>query len=109
MKLTYPEQRVYNFLRTKNFDIKIHDRSHLRNPKTKRPLEIDLYLTNYHIGIEVQSKYHRYHKQRIRDNIKIRLCKQQGLQLLHIYAPITHFKLASLYNSIKELINLKKN
>lgn len=108
MKFSYPEARVYKFLISKGFKIIPHDRSKLINPKTKRRLELDFYLPDYHIGIEVQSKYHRYYKQKMRDAIKYSLCKQKNLPLIYIYAPVTYQKLNLLLNKINKIIDLKK-
>lgn len=108
MKFSYPEERVYKFLKSKGFNIIIHDRSKLVNPLTNRKLELDFYLPDHNIGIEVQSRYHKFYKQITRDRIKYNLCKHKKIYLLYIYAPITYKKLYILLKKIKEFIDLKK-
>lgn len=100
MKPTYPEQIVINFLALNGFNFKIHDRSMLVNPKTKKHLELDIFIPNLNVGIEVQSKYHLWPKQRKRDLIKIELCKEKNIKLFHIFVPITKNKLNNLLNKI---------
>lgn len=108
MKFSYPEERVYKFLKLKGFKIVSHDRTKLINPITRRKLELDFYLPEHNIGIEVQSKYHKFYKQKVRDWIKYSLCKDQKIHLIYIYAPINYKKLYILLKKIKEFINLKK-
>lgn len=101
MKPTYPEKLVQRFLDERNIKYVLHDRSLLINPTTKRKLELDFYLPELKMGIEVQSKYHFYAAQRKRDAIKRRLCQSKGIELFLIFAPITRNKLKQLERAWK--------
>lgn len=83
----------------------------LRNPKTGRNLEIDCYNSEVKIGIEYQGRQHyafpnSYHKtesefwdQVERDQLKSKLCNQEGVHLLIV--PY-HIPLGKVADFIKE-------
>ena len=65
----------------------------LKNPKTKKPLEIDHYLQRYKVGFEVNGIQHyephklwgneeRFALTKERDQLKRDLCKQNGVRLI---------------------------
>lgn len=68
----------------------------MRNPLTKRKLELDLYCKELKVAVECDGEYHsvysaHYHKsmaefdkQRERDKIKDWLCKQNGIKLVRV-------------------------
>lgn len=57
----------------------------LQNSLTGRNLEIDIYLPNLSIGVEVQSDYHKKTYQRFKDTLKDHLCESQGIKLFDVY------------------------
>lgn len=70
----------------------------LTNPETGRRLEIDLWLPDVNIGIEVQGAQHTrfipgfhkdnndFEKQKARDDYKREVCKQRGILLFEVYS-----------------------
>lgn len=81
----------------KGFDlIENHRPDWLRNPKTGRRLEIDLYLPEVKVGIEVQGEQHfrfipglhstqaDFEAQQERDRVKKVICQQQGVFLYEV-------------------------
>lgn len=66
----------------------------LKNPKTKRNLELDLYNENLKLAIEFNGQQHyefiprfhgnqkRYHEQIYRDELKKKLCEKEGVFLI---------------------------
>lgn len=78
--------------------------SWLRNPRTNRLCELDFYNDELKIGVEVQGLQHyvypnSWHKTRaefqeqvFRDQIKVDLCQQAGVILLHIPFTVTSNK-----------------
>lgn len=110
MKPNKSEQKVIAFI-TKKFkfqDLKIHDRTHLTNPETRRRLELDIYIPCITTGIEIQGVFHSWNKQKRRDYIKKILCNRQRIHLLLIDVPITTKKLLVLQNEIENILHLKK-
>lgn len=86
------EKLVYRNLkkRFQDFDIKIQYRpAWMKNPITNRNLELDFYIVELKLGIEVQGKYHLWKKQIRNDHIKRTLCKKRGITLLELWMPVT--------------------
>ncbi len=66
----------------------------LKNPKTKRNLELDLYNEDLKLAIEFNGQQHyefvprfhgnqkRYRDQIYRDDLKMKLCKKEGIYLI---------------------------
>ena len=75
--------------------------SWLRNPRSNRLCELDFYNDELKLGVEVQGLQHyvypnHWHKTRVdfqeqvfRDHIKVDLCQQMGVTLLHIPFTVT--------------------
>lgn len=56
----------------------------LKNPYTGCNLEIDIFYDNLCLGIEVNSKFHDLHSQKIRDKLKYELCTKEGIILITV-------------------------
>ena len=57
----------------------------LKNPKTEKCLELDIYLPKERMAFEVQGYYHivsDYQKEK--DDLKMRFCKKRGIKLIEI-------------------------
>ena len=82
------EKEIYDYVLTIYSDIVIpNDRTTIRNGFTKRWLELDIWLPKIKKAIEYNGLYaHREEQkeQRWRDEIKIKQCKQKGIDLLVI-------------------------
>lgn len=104
--MTSNEKNVYNFLLSfiHKDKIVIHDRSHLLNPKSGRFLEMDFYLPEFKLGIEVQGIGHEFCKSRERDCHKYTLAKKMGIRIIYISSPITRENLYDLLNQINFII-----
>lgn len=77
-----------NSIRQKKFDW-------LKNDRTNLPLSLDFYLPDYNIAIECQGEQHFrptknfggiycFEKTKYRDNIKHRLCNENGIKIIYI-------------------------
>lgn len=90
----------------------------LKNPNTNRNLELDCYCPSEEIGIEFQGNQHYqypnnfhktfkdFEKQIERDKIKLNLCKENSIHLIHIpYTLVDGVKKKNKYFLIKNFIN----
>lgn len=89
----------------------------LTNPETGYPLELDFYLPDFNVGIEVQGAQHsqfvpRFHRtlegfeqQVKRDQLKKQLCRARGVYLYEVFTPndIEHF-IAALAGENRDLV-----
>lgn len=57
----------------------------LKNPKTKKNLELDIYYPELFLGIEVNSIFHRRGSQSARDKVKNWRCYDRGIILLRVW------------------------
>ncbi|CAH6419524.1 Hypothetical protein POVR2_LOCUS26, partial [uncultured virus] len=77
--------------------VQVRDLPELKNPKTKRNLELDLYIPELSLAVEYDGAQHRkvvkkFHRngqadldaQRERDVLKDALCKQAGIHLIRV-------------------------
>jgi hypothetical protein len=56
----------------------------LKNPETDRLLELDFYIPSVKVAFEIQGEHHYLkEEQKKRDLIKIKLCRNKGIKLLH--------------------------
>ena len=77
-----------------NYEFRKVRPSFLKNPKTKRNLELDLYNEDLKLAIEFNGQQHyefisrfhgtqkRYHEQVYRDELKKKLCEKEGICLI---------------------------
>lgn len=91
----------------------------LKNPKTNRNLEIDLYSDKLGIGIEYQGeqhtryikKFHRtkaaYLKQIENDRLKVKLCDKVGVYLIRVYHDCEDIEKFIYDNAPKDCISEK--
>ncbi len=56
----------------------------LENPKTGRNLELDIYIPDRMLALEIQGLHHQTIKQILKDELKERVCKERGIKLIKI-------------------------
>lgn len=88
-------QQIIDYLLTlglvEGADFTVNDRSIIRNPTTRKPLELDIYFPRKHFAIEFQGLYiHSYDHlestaERQSHFQKQNLCNQRGISLLQVY------------------------
>lgn len=91
---SYPQSYIYGFVcKFFNLDWDYNNRTVLKNPKTKYPLEIDIWCPEKKIAIEYDGEHHFkdkiygkkvFKEVKSRDKIKERLCKKMGIKLIKI-------------------------
>lgn len=64
----------------------------LKNPKTGRNLELDIFYPDLKLAIEFNGSQHNFLLQRRKDYIKKFQCKKIGILLLSVYMPMDLFK-----------------
>lgn len=91
----------------------------LKNPKTNRNLEIDLYSDKLGIGIEYQGeqhtryikKFHRtkaaYLKQIENDKLKLKMCDKVGVYLIRVYHDCKDIEKFIYENAPKDCVSKK--
>jgi len=88
----------------------------LRNPATKRCLELDAYCEALRIGAEFSGEQHRvfpnschstreeFDRQQLRDRLKLDLCRQHGVTLLIVLDTVSR---SQMYDHVRtQLLNL---
>jgi len=90
----------------------------LKNPKSNRSLELDMYCENLNLAFEYQGeqhykfieRFHRtietFHEYQKRDKFKVYKCKEQGIKLLHIPFNIRLKKLQTFIIELCEKNNI---
>lgn len=114
------EKYVLQILR-QNFS-NVEYQKHFKWLHNKKPMSLDFFLPYYNIAIEYQGRQHfcehslysdDFDNTIARDLLKIQLCKQHSIQLLHLtfeqkYVP-KDFKLYNLFFNVNDIINVIKN
>jgi hypothetical protein len=81
---TKPEQLVAKHLDKLNINYIQNDRTTIKNPKTNRWLELDFFIPDSNLAIEVNGRYwHRNLEHR--HKLKTRLCKEKDIKLIHLW------------------------
>lgn len=112
--MNYQERKMFIFLHQLFPGDKIYTHYRpdwLKNPKTNRNLEIDLYFPDLKIGIEINGKYHRFVRQIRRDVLKRTLCQEFGVKLFSINVPYSFremFKIKRWIQKTKNAHNKKE-
>jgi len=81
----------------------------MRNPLTKRPLELDIYNVNDKYAFEVNGKHHyenvvKENNQIWRDSVKHHVCNQKGIKLIDVPYCIKHELLGyAMYLHLKDV------
>jgi hypothetical protein len=97
---TKPEQIIAEYLKEHNIQFIQNDRTTIKNPETNRWLELDFYLPEYNIAIEINGRYwHEIKKDTTKKRkLKTKLCKEKDIDLYHIWD-----------TEVKNIINTNKN
>lgn len=82
--------------------------SWLKNPKTGRPLELDIFLPHLKIAYEFQGGFHKKFYQSFKDRIKKELCEKEGVELKVLWGAqlikfIRHFKIPIKNKTLKKI------
>lgn len=86
------EQEIKDYIKSliPNINIISNTKDILINPNTNCRLELDIYLPDYSLAIECMGRYsHNYNlfpEKEKRDKLKFELCKEQGIELIQIWA-----------------------
>lgn len=114
-ELYYSENRVINALKELNPDLVIqqHNRSLIK------PYEIDIYLPDYNIGIEVNpttthnSTYGAYDRNKVTPpsyhKMKTNMCERQGIFLFHIFGYEWTHKKDIIISMLRNLLGCNEN
>ena len=80
------EKEVFEFITSiTNENVIANDRTQIINPLTNYNLELDIWIPSLNKAIEFNGKYwHSFEEIKIRDNEKIKQCKEKGIELLVI-------------------------
>lgn len=100
-----PTMKIVEFLRENNIKFKLNDRTVIN------PLEIDILLEDYNIGIEVNGNF--WHSERCgKDKLyhlnKTLKCHEKGVKLLHFFEDEILYKFDIVKNMISNILNLKE-
>ena len=99
------EKDVKKFIASLNISFKSNDRKQLIKPDTKRPMELDIWISDLNKAIECNGVYWHSAVKRIKcDAIKRDLCKQQGIDLLVITDKEWNENKSVVENKIKEFL-----
>jgi ribosomal protein S27E len=81
-----PEKEIQRYVSTIYLDeILYNDRTQIKNPNTKRFLELDIFIPKLNKAIEFNGIYwHSKENTKIKDKIKIDICKEKNIKLLVI-------------------------
>jgi len=85
----------------------------IKNPKTGRPLELDIYIPSKKIAFEFNGLY--WHSELNLENpekyhiLKTELCKKEGVQLIHIFEDEWFYKKEIIKNMIKYKLHFSNN
>jgi len=102
------EQKIEDFLKSQNIEYKNQVKIN-QIASTSSNLEIDFYLPAYQIGIEVNgilwhselfNRDKKYHLN------KTQLCKEQGIQLVHIFTHLMDHKLDLVFSRLSSIIGI---
>lgn len=102
------EQKVCNFLESKNINFK-------RNQKILKkdgyPLEIDIYLPDYNIGIEIDGLYWHceLNKEKYSNKEKHELAESQEIKLISFFEDEINFKFDLVCSIIANKLNITEN
>lgn len=100
------EKKIYNIIKKQfpTYNIEINKRGLLKNNKR---LELDLYLPEYNIGIEIQGPFHMNNENVIiKDfNKKMMFLNQRNIKIIYIYTNTYQNKM----HSIKKCIDIINN
>ena len=66
----------------------------LRNPKTNKKIELDIYYPAKKIAIEVNSQFHKLKTNAGKDDVKMKVCENRGIKLFIINHPFQAIKLS---------------
>ena len=78
--MTY-DFEIVKFIKSINDEIQI-----IQNTKSIiYPYELDIYLPDYNLAIEYNSSYFHNKDNQIREKYKTELCKEKGIELIHIW------------------------
>jgi hypothetical protein len=64
----------------------------LRNPKTGKNLELDIYYPKLNIAVEFNGQQHKFLLQREKDGYKFYKCQKIGIFLISVYHPLDLYK-----------------
>ena len=107
------EDVIFSYIKSiTNTEIITNDKSLISSPVTGNPLEVDLYLPEYRLAIEVNGSY--WHSEHIKTSknyhqIKFSLCKDKGIHLISIYDVDWVYNREKVENIVKSaIVPLKK-
>ena len=106
------EDAVFSYIKSiTNTEIITNDKSLIINPVTGKPLEVDLYLPEYKLAIEVNGSY--WHSENIKSckkyhQTKFILCKNQGIHLVSLYDIDWLYNRSKVENILKSIIVSQK-
>lgn len=105
-----PEQKLFNFLDSKN----IKYSPHYKIRTGKRYFEVDAFLPEYNIGVEVNGLYWHREQENTRYTKdyhlnKTLVCMEKGIQLLHFYDTEIDTKFDIIQSILITKLNLNEN
>jgi hypothetical protein len=105
-KFSRGEEEVYDFIKSMGLDA-IRSANVIYNPKTKKSLQIDVYIDKQKIGIEFDGLY--WHNDDFRNNdyhlMKTRLASDCGIRLIHIFEDEWYSKGEIVKETLKYILN----